>query len=71
VYFEGDQLCYRGREKLAAIKKVISRLVDVDFKKFLKKMQAEGKPEVIETLRRIYATPALWPDCPSTWPVFT
>jgi len=34
----------------------------VDFQKFLKKMEAEGKPEVIEMLRRIYATPALWPD---------
>jgi hypothetical protein len=42
--------------------KVISRLVDADFKKYLKKMTAEGKPEVIECLRRIYATPALWPD---------
>jgi hypothetical protein len=62
VYFEGDQLCCRGQGKTAAIHKVISRLVDVDFKKFLKKMQSEEKPEVIETLRRIYATPALWPD---------
>uniref|UniRef100_UPI003563769C hypothetical protein n=1 Tax=Desulfosarcina sp. TaxID=2027861 RepID=UPI003563769C len=33
-----------------------------DFKSYLKKMKAEGKPEVIECLRRIYATPSLWPD---------
>jgi hypothetical protein len=36
--------------------------VDADFKTYLKKMTTEGKPEVIECLRRLYATPALWPD---------
>ena len=62
VYFEGDQLCYRWEGKTGTIDKVISRLVDADFRKFLKKMTAEGKPEIIECLRRTYATPALWPD---------
>ncbi len=62
VYFEGDRLCFRWKGKTGILNKVISRLVDVDFKKFVKKMQSEEKPEVIETLRRIYATPALWPD---------
>lgn len=62
VYFEGDRLHYRWEGRAGRIDKVISRLVDVDFQKFLKKMQAEEKLEVIETLRRIYATPALWPD---------
>ena len=62
IYFEGDQLCYRWENETGAIDKVISRLVDADFQKFLKKMTAEGNPEVIECLRRIYATPALWSD---------
>ena len=62
VSFEGDRLCYRWEGKTGTIEKVISRLVDSDFKNYLKKMTVEGKPEVIECLRRIYATPALWPD---------
>ena len=62
VFFEGDQLGYRWEGKTGTIDKVISRLVDADFQKFLKKMTADGKPEVIECLRRIYATPAFWPD---------
>jgi hypothetical protein len=62
VYFEGDRLCYRWEGETGAIDKVISRLVDADFQKFLKKMHAAGKPEVIEDLRRMYATPALWSD---------
>ena len=60
--FKGDSLGYRWEGKTGTIDKVISRLVDADFKSYLKKMTAEGKPEVIECLRRIYATPALWPD---------
>ena len=60
--FEGDRLGYRWEGKTGTIDKVISRLVDADFQKFLNKMTAEEKPEVIECLRRIYATPALWPD---------
>ena len=60
--FEGDRLCARREGKTVVTNKVISRLVDSDFKNYLKKMTAEGKPEVIERLRRIYATPALWPD---------
>ncbi len=62
VFFEGAQLCYRWEGKTGTTEKVISRLVDADFQAYLKKMTAEGKPEVIECLRRIYATPALWPD---------
>jgi len=62
VYLEGDRLCYHREGKTGIIKKVISRLVDVDLQKFIKKMQADGKPEVIETLRRIYANAVLWPD---------
>jgi hypothetical protein len=62
VYFEGDRLHFRWQGKTGRISKVISRLVDVDFRKFVRKMQNEGKAEVIETLRRIYTTPALWPD---------
>lgn len=61
-YFEGDGLHCRRPGETGKIIKVISRLVDVDFRNFIKKMQDEGKPEVIETLRRIYTTPALWPD---------
>jgi len=62
LFFEGDQLCHRWEGKRGTIQKVISRLVDADFQKYLKKMTAEGKPEVIECLRRMYATPSLWPD---------
>ncbi len=62
LFFEGDQLCHRWQGRPGNIQKVISRLVDADFQKYLKKMTAEGKPEVIECLRRIYATPSLWPD---------
>ncbi len=62
VYFEGDRLHYRWKGKTGPIDKVISRLVDVDFRKFIRKMQDEGKPEVVETLRRVYTTPGLWPD---------
>ena len=62
LFFEGDQLSYRWEGKTGKIEKIISRLVDADFKTYLKKMAAEGKTEVIEGLRRIYATPSLWPD---------
>ena len=62
LFFKGDQLCYRWEGQTGTTKKVISRLVDADFKAYLKKMKAEGKPEVIECLRRLYATPALWSD---------
>jgi hypothetical protein len=62
VFFEGDQLRHHWEGKSGTINKVISRLVDADFQSFLRKMTAEGKPEVIECLRQLYATPALWPD---------
>jgi hypothetical protein len=62
LFFKGDQLCYRWEGETGSTNKVISRIVDADFKAYLKKMNAEGKPEVIECLRRLYATPALWPD---------
>ncbi len=62
LFFKGDQLCYCWEEKTGTTKKVISRLVDADFQAYLKKMKAEGKPEVIECLRKLYATPDLWSD---------
>jgi len=62
LFFRGDQLCYRWEGKTGSTKKVISRLVDADFKTYLARMATEGKPEVIECLRRLYATPALWSD---------
>jgi len=62
VSFEGNGLYYHWEGKSGKIDKVISRLVDVDFQKFLKKMHAEGKTETIASLRQIYATPTLWPD---------
>ena len=62
VFFEGDQLCYRWEGQTGTTEQFISRLVDADFKTYLKKMTTEGNPEVIECLRRIYATPVLWPD---------
>jgi hypothetical protein len=62
LFFEGEQLCHRWQGKSGTFQKVISRLVDADFQKYLKKMTAEGKHEVIECLHRLYATPYLWPD---------
>ncbi|MGD8297040.1 MAG: hypothetical protein PVG67_11655 [Desulfobacterales bacterium] len=62
VFFDGDRLCYRWERQTGAIEKIISRLVDADFKAYLKNMTTQGKSEVIECLRQIYATPALWPD---------
>lgn len=58
----GDRLyCTRpGRER--ELKKVISRLVDVDLQSYIKAREIAGEREVIDRLRRLFALPGLWGD---------
>jgi hypothetical protein len=58
----GDRLyCKRpGQER--ELKKVISRLVDVDLQSYIKAREKAGEHEVIDRLRRIFALPQLWGD---------
>jgi hypothetical protein len=62
LFLREDQLFWRWQGKSGPIEKVVSRIVDSDLKKYIRKMTAEGKSEVIERLRKIYALPSLWPD---------
>lgn len=62
LFFKDGLLHYRHKGKTGQINKVISRIVYADLQKYIKKMIAEGKPEVIERLQKIYATSSLWPD---------
>ena len=62
LFLHENQLHYRWRGKSGPIDKVVSRIVDADLKKYIRKMTAEGKSEVIARLREMYALPSLWPD---------
>ncbi len=62
LFFQNNQLHYRKEDRTGQIHKVISRIVHADLEKYLDKMADERKPEVIERLKRIYATSSLWPD---------
>ena len=62
LFLREDRLYYRRRGMSGPIDKVVSRIVDADLKKYIRKMTAEGSFEVIERLREIYALPSLWPD---------
>ncbi|MCX5787765.1 MAG: hypothetical protein NTX64_04535 [Elusimicrobia bacterium] len=60
--FREDRLyCKRpGQER--ELKKGISRLVDVDLQSYIKARENAGEHEVIDRLRRIFASPRLWGD---------
>jgi len=60
--FRGERLyCKRpGQER--ELKKGISRLVDVDLQSYIKAREKAGEHEVIDRLRRIFASPQLWGD---------
>jgi hypothetical protein len=60
LYFEGERLHYRRPDGTGPIGKVISRIVDPDLKSYVHRMTADGKIEVVERLRRMFAS--LWPD---------
>ena len=62
IFLREDRLYWRWRGKSGPIDKVVSRIVDSDLKKYIRKMTAEGKTEVVERLRKMYALPSLWPD---------
>jgi hypothetical protein len=62
VEFRGAKLHATKPGLEREIKKVISRLVDVDLRAWVKAREADGGTAVIERLRRIYDTPALFSD---------
>lgn len=60
--FCGDGLFATKKGVEREIKKVISRLVDVDLRAWIRAREAAGDTPSIERLRRIFDTPALFPD---------
>jgi hypothetical protein len=60
--FRGEKLFATRPGQEREIKKVISRLVDPDLKAWIKAREAAGDGAAIERLRRIFDTPALFPD---------
>ncbi|MDM8539605.1 hypothetical protein QUF90_00820 [Desulfococcaceae bacterium HSG9] len=62
LHFQNGQLYYRHEGQTGPLDKVISRIVYADLEKYIKKMEAAQKSDVIKQLQKIYATPSLWPD---------
>ncbi len=62
LFFEKNRLHYRYGKASGPIGKLISRVVDPDLRAFTAAMWAEGKSDVIDRLRKIYAMPSLWSD---------
>ena len=58
----GDKLYSTKKGQEREIKKVISRLVDPDLKAWIKAREEAGDTASIERLRKIFDTPALFPD---------
>ena len=58
----GDKLYSTKKGQEREIKKVISRLVDPDLKAWIKAREDAGDTASIERLRKIFDTPALFPD---------
>lgn len=62
VEFRGEGLFVTRPGLEREVRKVVSRLVDSDLKAYVKAREAEGRHDVVERLRRIFQTPALFPD---------
>ncbi|MBI4859217.1 MAG: hypothetical protein HY815_02940 [Candidatus Riflebacteria bacterium] len=60
--FRGDRLFATKRGQEREIKKVISRIVDVDLVGWLKERETEGYASAIELFRKIYSIPHLFKD---------
>ena len=62
LYFKGDRLHYRRPEDTGSIGKVISRIVNPDLESYVRRMTGESKVDVLRRLRRVFASPDLFPD---------
>jgi hypothetical protein len=58
----GERVFARTAGEEREVKKIISRLVDVDLQAFIRAREAAGEHEVVERLRRIFNLPHVWPD---------
>jgi len=62
VELRGDRLYVTKKGLEREIKKVISRLVDVDLMNYIKAREADGQTDVIERLKKMFQIPHLFKD---------